>query len=76
MYWILYVTVNVVEDLLSFLVQSIPLYYPAKVALLLYLMIPKYEGAKKVYDAIIAPHLSKVLGDRVDEAMKNAAKSK
>ena len=70
-YWPMYVTISLLEDYLTFVVEWIPFYYPAKGALLVYMMAPSLNGAKTVYTAM-KPHISN-LCDKVDAALKESS---
>ena len=60
-YWTIYSCVTLFEDYAEFLVDWIPFYYPAKVSLLVYMMVPQLEGATKIYENL-KPHLSVITG--------------
>jgi len=57
-YWSVYGTFTVLEAY-STPVTRLPLYYHAKLVFLLWLQLPHYKGAKKLYDGYMRPFLSK-----------------
>jgi hypothetical protein len=59
-YWVVYSCMAVLEELLDPLVGSwMPLYYPLKLALVLWLMLPQTRGASVVYTQLLLPLLRK-----------------
>eukprot|EP00835_Amoeboradix_gromovi_P007082 NODE_1044_length_1788_cov_0.240379.p1 type:complete len:205 gc:universal NODE_1044_length_1788_cov_0.240379:1396-782(-) len=76
-YWVVYATFATVESFTDLLINWVPFYYTAKVLFLLYLSLPQFDGAVKVYQ-IIEPFLTKE-GSKMDAALdklKNATEKK
>ncbi|KAL3716699.1 hypothetical protein ACJRO7_008311 [Eucalyptus globulus] len=65
-YWILYSFLTLMEMLLQPLLQWIPIWYDAKLLLVLWLVAPNYKGAAFLYDKIVRGHLLKKLGHYTD----------
>lgn len=55
----------------DWLISWIPLYYPLKLAFIIWLQLPSTKGASKIYHAFIQPNLKRHEG-RVDDALVQA----
>ncbi|KAJ3403866.1 hypothetical protein CcCBS67573_g06452 [Chytriomyces confervae] len=58
-YWTVFGFFNVIEVFTDVLLYWIPFYYAFKSIIILYLILPQFQGAKVVYTSIIAPYLMK-----------------
>ena len=57
-FWIVQTYFTLVEALADFFFsETIPFYYSFKVLLLLWLVLPRFMGAKRIYDYCIMPYL-------------------
>lgn len=72
-YWLLFGTIGFVERIFAVLVSRIPLFYPIKITLLLWCMLPQYKGAEWIQKSILS-HLkvSAAKSSPVDAALNNA----
>ncbi len=58
-YWVVFGFFCVIENFTDYILFWIPFYYAIKVTFLAWCMIPKYQGAKVVYSAVIKPIFEK-----------------
>lgn len=58
-YWVVFAFFCVLENFTDYILYWIPFYYAIKVTFLVWCMIPKYEGAKVVYNVVIKPVFQK-----------------
>ncbi|KAJ3243341.1 ER membrane protein DP1/Yop1 [Chytriomyces hyalinus] len=58
-YWTVFGFFNVIEVFTDVLLYWIPFYYAFKSVIILYLILPQFQGAKVVYVSIISPYLLK-----------------
>ncbi|KAJ3228439.1 hypothetical protein HDU81_006161 [Chytriomyces hyalinus] len=58
-YWTVFGFFNVIEVFTDYLLYWIPFYYAIKSVIILYLILPQFQGAKVVYVSIISPYLMK-----------------
>lgn len=57
-FWIVQTYFTLIEALADFFFsEAVPFYYSFKVLLLLWLVLPKFMGAKRIYDYCIMPYL-------------------
>ncbi|KAG1677959.1 hypothetical protein FOA52_001377 [Chlamydomonas sp. UWO 241] len=59
MYWSVYGMYSLVEDCCGDALRSLPLYYHAKCAMLLWLALPQTRGASLLYSRFLRPTLSR-----------------
>lgn len=72
-YWVIFGLLFVTDNFIDILSTWIPLYFPLKVSLLLYLQLPQSKGAALVYDKLLRSFL--VNGESaVDEALNKKDK--
>jgi len=57
MYWIIFCSLNLVDETFTFLASSIPMYYYTKIALVVWLYHPKTTGAQVIYSSAVRPYL-------------------
>eukprot|EP00536_Pseudo-nitzschia_multiseries_P015275 jgi/Psemu1/298961/fgenesh1_pm.849_\ len=57
MYWIIFCSVNLVDETFSFVSSSIPMYYFIKISLTVWLYHPKTTGAQIIYSSGVRPYL-------------------
>lgn len=72
MYWVVFATLFLIENFLEWVLYWIPHYYALKVTFLLWCMLPRYHGAKLVYQTLIEP-LYKKHGDAIDAALNTVS---
>jgi hypothetical protein len=70
-YWVVFSLFTVFEGVADWLISWIPLYYPLKLAFIIWLQLPSTKGASKIYHAFIQPNLKRHEG-RVDDALVQA----
>jgi receptor expression-enhancing protein 5/6 len=58
-YWVVFATFCVLENFTDYILYWVPFYFAIKVSFLVWCMIPKYQGAKIVYNAVIKPAFQK-----------------
>jgi len=58
-YWIANSYFTVLEIIGDNVLSGLPLYYEIKVALLIWLVTPRFRGAEKIYKQVIHPYLVK-----------------
>ena len=54
-YWVVFSLFCVIENFVDFILFWLPFYYPLKVSFLLWCMLPNYNGANAIYQAVIKP---------------------
>ncbi|KAF9099987.1 ER membrane protein DP1/Yop1 [Mortierella sp. AM989] len=69
-YWTVYGFVAIVESFTDILLYWFPFYFFLKTVLLLWLMIPNFNGAATVYNRILRPFLVQHRGE-IDGTLKN-----
>lgn len=69
-YWIVNSYFTVGEIVGDNVLAGIPLYYEVKVALLLWLVTPRFNGANKIYKHVIQPYLIRYEAD-IDESLNS-----
>ncbi|CAN0140198.1 unnamed protein product [Hapterophycus canaliculatus] len=52
-----------VEIFVDFFVSWVPFYYEAKIVLIVWLAMPRYQGASQIYRKLLHPYLDKYEGD-------------
>ncbi|TPX58366.1 hypothetical protein PhCBS80983_g03192 [Powellomyces hirtus] len=57
-YWVVFGFTNVIEFFSDFLLHWIPFYYMFKAGLIMYLILPQFQGAQFLYIKFIRPYLS------------------
>lgn len=70
MYWCVSTYFSFVEAFGDRILSWVPLYYEAKVALLIWLVTPYFKGATKIYDRLLAPYLHQYEKD-IDGHLEN-----
>mmetsp|Transcript_624 Transcript_624/g.1170 ORF Transcript_624/g.1170 Transcript_624/m.1170 type:complete len:137 (-) Transcript_624:155-565(-) len=58
-YWVIFSLFSVLESVASFLVSWIPFYNVLKLMFLLWLLLPRFKGASKLYQALVQPIIRK-----------------
>lgn len=58
-YWVVFAFFCVIENFSDYILYWVPFYYAIKVTFLAWCMIPKYQGAKIVYNSVIKPIFDK-----------------
>ncbi|KAL4560678.1 hypothetical protein LXL04_032831 [Taraxacum kok-saghyz] len=58
-YWVLIAIITVFERFADIFVSWVPMYYEAKLALIIYLWYPKTKGTEYVYQTLLRPFLSR-----------------
>jgi len=74
-YWVVFVFVDFLDDILGMVLSMIPLYHLFKMVFYIYLFYPKTKGALKIYHLLIRPLLKKYEGD-VDSLLKKGEDAK
>lgn len=54
-YWVVFALFSIIENVMSFLVEWIPFYFPIKCAFFAWLYHPKFMGAGLVYKQVVKP---------------------
>lgn len=72
-YWVVYAFLSTIEAVAGPVLQWFPLYYEAKLCLVVWLITPHTQGAKLLYDQYISPFLVKY-GKHLDPAFEKATK--
>jgi receptor expression-enhancing protein 5/6 len=54
-YWVVFALFCIVDNFIHYVLYWLPIFYPIKVTFLLWCMIPKFKGAKTVYENLIKP---------------------
>lgn len=72
MYWVVFATLFLVENFLEWVLYWIPHYYALKVTFLLWCMLPRYQGAKFVYQTVFEP-LYKKHSSAIDAALNSTS---
>lgn len=54
-YWVVFGLFCVLDNFIHYVLYWIPIFYPIKVTFLLWCMLPKYKGARVVYDGAVKP---------------------
>eukprot|EP00903_Cladosiphon_okamuranus_P008639 g8283.t1 len=62
-YWVVMSVFAMVEVFVDFFVSWVPFYYEAKIVLIVWLAMPKYQGASQIYQRLLHPYLDKYEGD-------------
>ncbi|CDK27896.1 unnamed protein product [Kuraishia capsulata CBS 1993] len=76
-YWVVFAFLNIVEFWSKAILYWIPTYFVVKTVFLLYLALPQYNGAQKVYQALIRPIAQKyVLKTDVTHDLLNKVNAK
>lgn len=70
-YWVVFAFFCVVENFADYILYWIPFYYAVKISFLVWCMLPKYQGAKIVYNMLIKPAFLK--HENAIDAALNAA---
>eukprot|EP01031_Cornospumella_fuschlensis_P032873 gene32873-39752_t len=70
-YWLVFGLFKIFENLLDFMISSVPFFFLIKAAMLVYLYHPQTQGARLVYDNVVkvyvVPHLLGAEEDVVKE---------
>ncbi|TPX51201.1 hypothetical protein SeLEV6574_g00424 [Synchytrium endobioticum] len=74
-YWVVFGLLNVLEFFTDILLFWIPFYYTCKTALILYLLLPQFQGAAFLYQKFIRPTLLKGQGNIDSSFSKIKAKA-
>jgi hypothetical protein len=72
-FWIANSFFTVFELALDVLLSGIPLYFEIKIALLVWLVMPRFRGSQKIYRQVIHPYLIKHETE-IDERLTNFQK--
>ena len=56
-YWVIFSFLAVIEGVAPFLADWIPMYYPNKIGLIVWLYYPKTKGAEMIYNTVVRPHI-------------------
>lgn len=59
MYWVVFALFSTLENFAGVIVYWIPFYYPLKVSVLLWCMLPQYKGSVVIYENVIKPQFIK-----------------
>jgi len=54
-YWVIFSLFTVFESIADWFISWIPFYYIFKLVLLLWLLLPQFKGASKVYHRVLQP---------------------
>jgi receptor expression-enhancing protein 5/6 len=81
-YWVVFAFLNVVEEFSGFILSWFSYYYFCKLAFLIFLFFPKYNGAEFIYNNAIRPLLLKyeslidakanMVGEKISQSTKFA----
>lgn len=58
-YWVVFGALCILENFADYILYWIPFYYPLKCVFLLWCMLPRFMGAKVVYENVIKPQFMK-----------------
>mmetsp|Transcript_3749 Transcript_3749/g.9471 ORF Transcript_3749/g.9471 Transcript_3749/m.9471 type:complete len:130 (+) Transcript_3749:156-545(+) len=58
-YWVIFSLFTVIESVGTFLISWIPFYSFLKLAFLMWLLLPRFKGASKLYQALVQPFMKK-----------------
>lgn len=71
-YWIVYTLFSVVESLGEGVLSWLPLYFEVKLLLILWLVLPSFDGASIMYSKLIVPFFTRY-EQNIDEVVEGAA---
>jgi receptor expression-enhancing protein 5/6 len=56
-YWIIFGLITLIDDLFGWILAFIPYYSLIKIGFFLYLFVPYFKGALKIYNVVVKPLL-------------------
>lgn len=69
-YWIIFCSINLLEDTFPFLPNSVSFFYMVKVLAVIWLYHPKTTGAQVIYSSGLRPYLLPMMGGSSTEGKK------
>lgn len=73
-YWVIFALFSIIEVCVDILLYWIPFYYSAKLAFLLWAMLPQTKGSKFLYDSFLKD-LLKQNESKIDDVLNQAKKT-
>ncbi|CAM9659130.1 unnamed protein product [Ascophyllum nodosum] len=62
-YWVVMSVFALAEGFVDFFVSWVPFYFEAKIVLIVWLTLPRYQGASQIYQRFLHPYLEQYEGD-------------